>query len=154
MKITIELDSFDDYRQLSKEDIQLVEKAREALKKAYAPYSKFKVGASLLLENGEILLGNNQENVAYPSGLCAERVVLFNAGANYSDHSIKTLCIAAEGDLIQEDQILSPCGACRQVMLESEVRQQKKYRIILISSKGNGVIFHSAKDLLPIAFGE
>jgi cytidine deaminase len=141
------------YTELGAEDLQLVERAFNACSKAYAPYSKFHVGASVLLENGEIAEGNNQENIAYPSGLCAERVVLFWVGANFPDTKVLTLAIVAKGDLLPVDQILSPCGGCRQVMLETELRQNFAYRVIIVSQNNRTMIFNSAKDLLPFSFG-
>jgi cytidine deaminase len=138
---------------LNETDQKLVHKAYGAMKSAYAPYSKFSVGASVLLGNGEVVCGSNQENMAYPSGLCAERVALFYCGANYPDEKIKTLCIVAEGDLLPIDHLLSPCGACRQVMLESENRQEEKYRVILVGQDERVLIFKAASDLLPFAFG-
>ena len=144
---------FDSWQELNDSDKSLVNKAYSICEKAYAPYSKFKVGASVLLENGEIVLGNNQENIAYPSGLCAERVALFFVGANFPDLAIRTVCVVAEGDLLPFDQILSPCGGCRQVMLESETRQKNPFRVILVIQNKRTIIFSSAKDLLPFAFG-
>ena len=141
------------YTELGAEDLNLVERAFNACGKAYAPYSKFHVGASVLLENGEIVEGNNQENIAYPSGLCAERVALFWVGANFPDTKVLTLAIVAKGDLLPVDQILSPCGGCRQVMLETELRQGVAYRIIIVSQNKRTMIFNSAKDLLPFSFG-
>lgn len=141
------------YTELGAEDLNLVECAFNACGKAYAPYSKFHVGASVLLENGEIVEGNNQENIAYPSGLCAERVALFWVGANFPDTKVLTLAIVAKGDLLPVDQILSPCGGCRQVMLETELRQDVSYRIIIVSQNNRTMIFNSAKDLLPFSFG-
>lgn len=141
------------YTELGAEDLNLVERAFNACGKAYAPYSKFHVGASVLLENGEIVEGNNQENIAYPSGLCAERVALFWVGANFPNTKVLTLAIVATGDLLPVDQILSPCGGCRQVMLETEVRQDVSYRIIIVSQNNRTMIFNSAKDLLPFSFG-
>jgi len=152
-KIEIEYQELDSWKDLSFEDHVLVEKANQIMDNAYAPYSKFKVGASLRLTNNEIITGSNQENIAYPSGLCAERVALFYAGANYPNESIETLCIIAKGDLVPVETILSPCGSCRQVMIESEKRQDKEYRIILVSQNGKTLIFNSALDLLPLAFG-
>ncbi len=151
--ITISFDRFEHWEELTVSDQILVKKAFEVSKTAYAPYSKFHVGASLRLSNGEIITGSNQENIAYPSGLCAERVALFYTGANYPNEQIETLCVVAEGDLLPIDKILSPCGACRQVMLETEVRQKKSYRIILVSQNGVSIVFDSAVDLLPLAFG-
>ena len=141
------------YTELGPEDLNLVERAFNACGKAYAPYSKFHVGASVLLENGEIVEGNNQENIAYPSGLCAERVTLFWVGANFPNTKVLTLAIVAKGDLLPVDQILSPCGGCRQVMLETELRQVVPYRIIIVSQNNRTMIFNSAKDLLPFSFG-
>ena len=151
--VTISFDRFEHWDQLPLNDQELVKRAYEVSKTAYAPYSKFHVGASLRLSNSEIITGSNQENIAYPSGLCAERVALFYTGANFPNEKIETLCIVAEGDLLPIDKILSPCGACRQVMLETEVRQKKAYRIILVSQNGVTIVFDSAMDLLPIAFG-
>lgn len=134
-------------------DQELIKSAYEAMEDAYAPYSRFKVGASVLLDSGRVVKGNNQENMAYPSGLCAERVALFYCGANYPDEVVKTLCIVAEGDLLPKEQLLSPCGSCRQVMLESENRQNEKMRVILVGQDGRVLVFDSAGDLLPFAFG-
>lgn len=152
-QITVNYLRYDNWQELSERDRDLVEKAFEVSKTAYAPYSKFHVGASVLLTNGEVITGSNQENIAYPSGLCAERVALFYAGANYPNEKVETLCIVAKGDLLPIDKILSPCGACRQVMLETEVRQNASYRVILVSQNGVSVVFESAQDLLPLAFG-
>lgn len=140
--------------ELNEEDRILAENAFEAMDKAYAPYSKFNVGAALKLKTGEIIQGNNQENMAFPSGLCAERVALFYAGANHPGVEIETLCIVAKGDLVPKSQILSPCGSCRQVMLESENRQKNPIRVILINQDGSVLIVSSAKDFLPFGFGK
>lgn len=152
-KITTTYHRFSHWNELEANDQQLVEKAYNVCESAYAPYSKFHVGASVLLNSGEIVTGSNQENVAYPSGLCAERVALFYVGANFPNESVETICIVAKGDLIPKEKILSPCGACRQVMLETEMRQKKSYRVILVSQNGVTLIFNSAEDLLPLAFG-
>jgi cytidine deaminase len=138
---------------LYNDDILLVEKAISGMDNAYAPYSNFKVGASIRLENGEIVVGNNQENIAYPSGLCAERVALFYVGANYPNVSIETICIVAKGDLIPIDSIIAPCGSCRQVMIESEQRQPKPIRVILVNQNKTVVIVESVKYFLPFIFG-
>jgi homotetrameric cytidine deaminase len=111
------------------------------------------VGAAVLLENGLIIEGNNQENVAYPSGLCAERVALFYAGANYPNVKVDTICIVAKGDLLPKENLLTPCGGCRQVMIETENRQKQAFRTILVSQNNKVMIFESALDLLPFAFG-
>ena len=134
-------------------DKSVVNKAFEAMEKAYAPYSKFKVGTALLLEDGQIIQGNNQENIAYPSGLCAERVALFHAGAQFPGIAVDLICIVAKGDLMPISQLLSPCGACRQVMLESENRQNKPIRIILVNQDNRTMCIDSVQNLLPFGFG-
>ena len=151
--IAVEYEDFEDYTQLSALEQTLIEKAYQISSDAYAPYSEFKVGAAVLLENGEIVLGSNQENIAYPSGLCAERVALFYAGANYPKEAIKLLVIVAKGDLLPFEKILSPCGSCRQVLVESESRQTNPFQVILVSQNKQTIRFSSAKDLLPFAFG-
>jgi len=130
----------------------LRESAIEATKKSYAPYSRFCVGAAALLANGEIVTGNNQENAAYPSGLCAERVALFYASSQYPDVAVDTLAIAAvtQGDITDS---ISPCGGCRQVLLETEERGNKPMRILLCG-KDKVTFISSAADLLPLNFGK
>jgi cytidine deaminase len=150
---TVRYNRYESWEGLPAEDQELIRKAYAVSESAYAPYSKFHVGASLLMSNGETITGSNQENIAYPSGLCAERVALFYAGANLPNEKVVTLCVVAKGDLLPIEKILSPCGACRQVMLETEVRQEQKYRVILVSQNGVCIIFESAEDLLPLAFG-
>ena len=131
----------------------LIEAAKKATFDAYAPYSCFKVGAAVLLNNGEIITGNNQENAAYPSGLCAERTAMFFANANFPHEKVLMLAIAAQnkGEFVNE--VVSPCGACRQVLLETENRFGVPMKILLCG--GNHVyVVDSAKDLLPLSFGE
>lgn len=152
-ELKVKYDQLDHWQELSESDQLLVRKATEAMSNAYAPYSKFKVGASVLLENDTIVTGSNQENIAYPSGLCAERVALFYAGANYPNEKVNTLCIVAKGDLVPVETILSPCGGCRQVMAETETRQNKPYRVILVCQNDVTIVFDSALDFLPLAFG-
>ena len=144
---------YPNWESLQKIDKSVVNKAFEAMEKAYAPYSKFKVGAALLLEDGQIIQGNNQENIAYPSGLCAERVALFHAGAQFPGIAVDLICIVAKGDLMPISQLLSPCGACRQVMLESENRQNKPIRIILVNQDNRTMCIDSVQNLLPFGFG-
>lgn len=131
----------------------LVSKARTIAKNAYAPYSKFHVGAAIEMTDGTIVLGSNQENIAYPSGLCAERTALFYAGANYPNHVIKRLVIVAKGDLVSEDAIISPCGSCRQVMVESAKRQNEPFEVYLISQNDRTIYIPNVYDLLPFYFG-
>ena len=142
-----------DWKDLSIEDQILVDKAYDALETAYAPYSEFKVGASVRLDNDAIITGSNQENASYPSGLCAERVALFHIGSNYPKQSIKTICVVAKGDLLPLDKLLSPCGGCRQVMLESENRQQNKIKVIIVNQDNRTMVIPSVIDLLPFGFG-
>jgi cytidine deaminase len=141
------------WKELPPSDVELVNAAYAIAESAYAPYSAFKVGTAVQLQNGEVVLGSNQENIAYPSGLCAERVALFFAGANFPDQIVQTVAVVAKGDLLPFDKILSPCGACRQVMLETEIRQNRFFRIILVSQNEKTIILHSAINLLPFAFG-
>lgn len=152
-KLTIEYQEFAHWSELGDIEQELVRKAYVVCENAYAPYSKFKVGAAVLLEDGTEVMGSNQENIAYPSGLCAERVALFYAGANYPGIPVKTLVIVAKGDLIQPDDCLSPCGSCRQVIAESEFRQKQPMRVILISESGRTFVFDKGTDLLVFPFG-
>ena len=138
--------------ELSKIEQELIEKAKDAFSTAYAPYSGFLVGASVLLENEKIISGNNQENVAYPSGLCAERVALFYAGAKYPEVGIKTIAISAKSKTFEIKDVVSPCGSCRQVMAEYQQKQDKYIRILLHSPNDDVLIADSVEDLLPFMF--
>ena len=138
--------------ELSKEDNGLRDAAIEAATRAYAPYSQFNVGAAVLLNDGTIIEGNNQENVAYPSGLCAERVALFSAGATYPEKSVTALAIVAVKNGIVQPTI-APCGGCRQVMLEIEQRYRLPVRVLLCGLNET-VLFSSSHDLLPYSFSE
>ena len=138
--------------ELSTEERELLQKAREASDLAYSPYSNFNVGAALLLDNEIIVTGNNQENVAFPSGLCAERVAIFYAGANYPEAAIKTIAITCKSKEFSVNKPLSPCGACRQAMSEYEIRHKSIIRIILQGETGKIRIINSIADLLPFMF--
>jgi len=139
------------YNELQSEEKKLIDCAKNACSRAYAPYSQFQVGAAVLLANGEIVSGSNQENVAFPSGLCAERTVMFYANSQYPDQAVKSLAVAAytQGDFI--DRPISPCGACRQVILETEIRFESPVRIYLYG-KSEIYVIEGIKDLLPLAF--
>jgi cytidine deaminase len=139
-------------QELGIEEQNLISKARNASGNAYAPYSGFLVGASVMLENGEIINGSNQENAAYPSGLCAERVALFYVGAKYPGVAIKAIAISAKSKTFEMDDVVSPCGACRQVMAEYQQKQEKNIRVLLHSSKDDVLIAESISDLLPLMF--
>lgn len=132
---------------------KLIEAAKKATEKAYAPYSGFSVGAALLLENGEIVSGNNQENAAYPSGLCAERTTVFYANANFPEEKVIAIAIAANHKGSFTEDVITPCGACRQVLLETENRFQSPMKVLMYSEKGVYVM-ESIKDLLPLSFGD
>lgn len=143
--------SFDD---LSECDRTLVEQARQATHRSYAPYSKFNVGAAIQLDNDVIITGANQENVAYPSGTCAERTACYYAHAQYPDAKFTTIAIAARGTDGNEVELpIAPCGACRQALLEYEMLAQKNVRVILVSAD-KIYILPSVKSLLPFAFSE
>ena len=144
---------FSNWTDLPEQEQRLVDKAYEAMENAYAPYSEFKVGACALMDDGSFILGNNQENAAFPSGICAERVALFYAGANFPNKKVLTLYIVAKGDLMPASQLLSPCGGCRQVMLESENRQKQPIRVILVNQDGRTMVLDSVIQLLPFGFG-
>lgn len=139
------------YDELSDQDKQLIDKAKEMTQHSYAPYSKFKVGAAALLANGAIVTGSNQENAAYPSGLCAERTTLFYANSQYPDQAVLTLAIAARTEQDFIDNPIPPCGACRQVILETETRYKHPVRILLYGKKEIYLI-KGIRNLLPLSF--
>lgn len=137
--------------ELSKDDLELVQSSESFLKNAYAPYSKFSVSAALRLDNGVIINGTNQENAASPSGTCAERTAIFYANSQYPHNKILTMAISAfyDGKII--NQPITPCGACRQVILETEKRFSHPIKIIL-SSSNKCLIINSVKNILPLDF--
>ncbi len=140
------------YEELSSDDRMLVDAAREATARSYAPYSGFSVGAAVMLANGEVVTGNNQENAAYPSGLCAERTTLFWANARYPDAAVEAMAIAARNANGELPVPIPPCGACRQVMLEVERRYNRAMRIILYGARESYIIEDGVKALLPLCF--
>jgi cytidine deaminase len=127
-------------------------KAIKARGNAYAPYSKFHVGAALLLDNGEIVLGNNQENAAYPSGMCAERVAVWQAGSLFPGVKIKKLAISASSTITKVDKPIGPCGACRQTLSEYEINQKEPFPVIFMGEVGEIVKTPSLLSLLPFSF--
>ena len=134
-------------------DLQdLMSQAVEIRKKAYAPYSNFRVGAALLLDNAKIVLGSNQENAAYPSGLCAERTAIFYAGANYPEAKIVKMAISAASDTNPTVAPIPPCGACRQSIAEYEFRQDYPIEIYFMGETGPVYKSDSLKNLLPLTF--
>lgn len=130
----------------------LMQQAVDTRKNAYAPYSKFRVGAALLLENGKIVLGSNQENAAYPSGLCAERVAIFQAGAIYPDVTILTIAITAASDTNPTVSPIPPCGSCRQSIAEYEFKQNVPIEIYFMGESGQVYQSQSIGNLLPLSF--
>ena len=150
--IHVEYIEFESINELIDIDKQLINKAIDIAKKSYSPYSQFPVGAALLLNNGEIFAGNNQENVAFPSGTCAERTVLNYVNANFSEHKILTIAITALKTLALIP--VTPCGFCRQVLVEMEQKQGQAIKIILHKLDGTTYVFDSALSLLPLAFDE
>jgi cytidine deaminase len=150
-KYIINYEEFSSPAQMSREDQEMVAAAVDAQKGSYSPYSHFQVGAALKLQDGTLIKGANQENAAYPSGLCAERVVMFYAGANYSDVPFDTLAIAGADHGVLCESPASPCGACRQVMAEYQKKHGKPFNIILVGSKKIRK-FHCVDDVLPFIF--
>ncbi|WP_435264073.1 cytidine deaminase [Tenacibaculum sp. nBUS_03] len=143
---------FDSISQLSQEDAFLLKKATEARNKAYAPYSKFNVGAAILLDNNEIITGNNQESAAYPSGMCAERVAIWKAGSEYPNMTVKKIAITAASSITKVDKPVGPCGACRQTLSEYEINQKQPIEIIFTGETGSIVKTESLVSLLPFSF--
>jgi cytidine deaminase len=134
-------------------DIQeMVDKAKQATATAYAPYSLYKVGAAVKMANGTIIQGSNQENVAYPSGLCAERVALYAASSQFPNEDIVSISVTVDHQFSTDDEIFSPCGACRQVMAETELKSGKKIQIIVHSPDGITRVFKGIGQLLPFSF--
>lgn len=149
-EIKIRVSEYDDITDLGEVFKNLLTKAREVAKKAYAPYSGFYVGAAVLLENGRVVTGNNQENAAYPSGLCAERVALFYANANYPKQKVLAIAVTATNKTGTIYETVSPCGSCRQVLLETEVRFENQITIILDGNKIQ--VLEGIDNLLPLGF--
>ena len=137
---------------LEKVDLDLMQIAIEARKNAYAPYSNFQVGAAVLLDNGEIVIGNNQENAAFPSGLCAERVAIYQASARFPNVVIKKVAITATSKNYVVEKAAAPCGNCRQSMIEYEQKQNQPIEVLLMGEIGEVLKINSILDILPLAF--
>jgi cytidine deaminase len=152
VEIVCHLTEYETIEELNAEDKLLATEAKASTGDAYAPYSHFQVGAALLLENGTIIKGNNQENASYPVGLCAERVAIYAAGANYPGVTIKALAISARSDLFSVNKPIPPCGACRQAIIEYEHRYGKNIRIIMVGESGKVITSESIGNLLPFQF--
>jgi cytidine deaminase len=152
LTITTELTVFESLTELPQSIQELMHKAQEARERAYAPYSRFKVGAALQLANGKIVTGNNQENAAFPSGLCAERVAAFYAGATYPGIAFEILALTVRSLNKEVDTPTPPCGACRQSLAEYEVNQNSPMTLYFMGETGKIVQANSVKDLLPLIF--
>lgn len=152
IQIETKLSVFESFEELSQSEKEFMNQAVEIRKKAYAPYSKFQVGAAVVLDNGVVLQGSNQENAAYPSGLCAERVVIFYAGANYPTNKIVKLFISATPSDRDSQNPIPPCGSCRQSIAEYEIKQDLPIEIYFMGAKGEVYKSDSLKNLLPFMF--
>ena len=150
--ITTNFDVFETIQELPTDIQNLMHEAVAIRKTAYAPYSHFKVGTSILLDNGEIIVGSNQENAAYPSGLCAERVAVFYAGAKYPEAKILKMAISAASDNTTTSAPIPPCGACRQSLAEYEIKQNTPIEIYFMGEIGSIYKSDSLKNLLPLLF--
>jgi len=152
IKIESTLTVYEDYNELPTAIASLMDRASKARLKAYAPYSKFLVGAAILLDNGEIICGNNQENASYPSGLCAERTAIYYAGAEYPGAKIVTMALTAGSQKQETSSPIPPCGACRQAISEYEVNQNSPIEIYFMGTSGKVVKSSSLANLLPLGF--
>lgn len=154
LEINISVDVFSSAAELPADEQHLLAQAQLATQNAYAPYSNFLVGAALLLSDGSIYLGNNQENAAYPSGLCAERTALFGMSANNPDKTIRKLAVTARRDGTAAFLAALPCGGCRQVMAEFENRQETPIMVIMQAENGQIYRCQSVDMLLPLQFSK
>ncbi|MBG6188021.1 cytidine deaminase [Flavobacterium sp. CAN_S2] len=150
--ITTQFKVFESIQELPNDIQDLMTQAVEVRKNAYAPYSKFRVGVAIFLDNGKIVLGSNQENAAYPSGLCAERVAIFYAGAVYPEAKILKMAITAASDTNQTTAPIPPCGSCRQSIAEYEIKQETPIEIYFMGEIGAIYKSESLKNLLPFMF--
>ena len=153
-KITVsaDLDVYDSVTELPKDVQDLMKNAIEAREQSYSPYSKFRVGAAIYLENGEVISGSNQENASYPAGLCAERTAIFYAGAKYPGVKMLKMALSARSLNHVVDTPTPPCGSCRQAIAEYEVKQEQPIEIFFMGEKGKVVKATSISDLLPLIF--
>lgn len=152
LKIESTFTVFESVNDIPKDTQDLMSKAIEAREKAYAPYSKFHVGAAILLDNGKIIKGSNQENASYPSGLCAERTAIYYAGAEYPEAKIIQIAITAASENSVTDEPIPPCGACRQAIAEYEIKQESEIEIYFMGETGKVLMSKSLKNLLPLLF--
>lgn len=142
----------EDDSSLSEKERTLLKASLSAAENAYAPYSKFQVGAAVQLANGKVVIGSNQENMAYPSGLCAERVALFSAGSTDPGETIQCLAITVIAEGLGFEDVITPCGNCRQVIMEYQFKQHSPIKLLMASQDGQILVVQDAKTLLPFAF--
>ena len=143
---------YNDSSELNEKDAWLLNEARNVTEQAYAPYSRFYVGAVAMMENGEIVAGTNQENASYPVGICAERVLLGSVATLHPNMAIASIAISYQSDEVKSDHPISPCGMCRQALLEYENRTSRPIRLILGGQEGRVYVINTASALLPFAF--
>ena len=151
-ELRFQITVYKNLNELAPKDKALMLQAVSARKNAYAPYSNFRVGAAVSLANAEIVIGSNQENASYPSGLCAERVAIFHAGAKFPNVSVNTVAISAASDNYEVTSPAAPCGNCRQAMYEYEFKQKQPIRLLLMGEKGSIIECSSVDDILPLGF--
>ena len=152
VKIETTIQVYNDISELPNDIQDLMQSAVTARDKAYAPYSKFFVGAAILLDNGEVVTGSNQENASYPSGLCAERTAIYYAGAKYPNSKILKMALTASSQSQITESPIPPCGACRQAIAEYEIKQDQPIEIYFMGAKGKVARSHSLANLLPVGF--
>ena len=152
VKIETTLEVYDSMAELPKDVQQLMQLAIKVRENAYSPYSKFNVGAAILLDNGEIVSGSNQENASYPSGLCAERTAIYYAGATYPKSKMLKMALTASSQNQVTDKPIPPCGACRQAIAEYEIKQNQPIEIYFMGAEGKVVKSESLANLLPLLF--
>ena len=151
-KLGFEFEEYDSIDELSKEDARLLEEAKKITQTAYAPYSHFQVGAMALLSNGKMVAGSNQENASYPVGICAERVLLSAVSSVYPGVAVETIAISYHNNNGKSDRPITPCGICRQSLVEHESRMNHPIRLILGGMEGKIFIIPKAEMLLPLGF--
>lgn len=152
LRIECNLNVFDNISELPENVIELMNRAVEARKNAYAPYSNFQVGAAILLANGHVVTGNNQENASFPLGLCAERTAIHYAGAKYPKSQILKIAISAASNVGKTVEPIPPCGACRQAIAEYEIKQKSPIEIFFMGESGKVIMSSSLANILPLVF--
>ena len=154
LNFSVSYEAYDQFSDLNEADQLLCKKAEDALVTSYSPYSNFKVATAVQLADGKVITGSNQENVAYPSGLCAERVALFTIGAGYPDAVIKSMVVTAHTDNFKIEQPVTCCGSCLQVMAEFEKKQDSEIEVLFYCIDGKILKVRGVKNLLPFVFVE